>query len=206
MGDLIGTIQKIVENYIKNMGITDMVIGTVTNDNPLEITLVSNMLPIPAEAIILTEAVAEKKIKASGHSHQIKTLSHNHATSDQTTSDYTHTHTVPQHQTEVAIVNNPSPSYQPSEDYYHDLSTHYHDVLQNDTSSNTHNHTYPGRATSDGLTGSYLTEIAEETITSNGGTDESGYAVINRSLRKGDKVIMLRVLNGQNFIVLSRVF
>ena len=33
-----------------------------------------------------------------------------------------------------------------------------------------------------------------------------GYIVLNRALEVGDNVIMLRVQNGQRFIVLSRVF
>lgn len=35
---------------------------------------------------------------------------------------------------------------------------------------------------------------------------EDGYIILNRALSVGDKVILLRVLNGQQFIVLSRVF
>lgn len=35
---------------------------------------------------------------------------------------------------------------------------------------------------------------------------ESGYIILNRALAVGDKVLLLRVQNGQKFIVLSRVF
>ena len=35
---------------------------------------------------------------------------------------------------------------------------------------------------------------------------ENGYIILNRRLEKGDKVLMMRVQNGQRFIVLSRVF
>lgn len=35
---------------------------------------------------------------------------------------------------------------------------------------------------------------------------EDGFIILNRKLEVGDKVIMLRVENGQRFIVLSRVF
>lgn len=35
---------------------------------------------------------------------------------------------------------------------------------------------------------------------------QNGYVVTNRGLQTGDKVIMLRVMGGQGFIVLSRVF
>jgi hypothetical protein len=33
-----------------------------------------------------------------------------------------------------------------------------------------------------------------------------GFIILNRGLAIGDKVLMLRVMNGQNFIILSRVF
>lgn len=35
---------------------------------------------------------------------------------------------------------------------------------------------------------------------------EDGYIILNRALEVGDKVLLLRVQNGQKFIVLSRVF
>ena len=35
---------------------------------------------------------------------------------------------------------------------------------------------------------------------------ENGYIILNRALAVGDEVILLRVQNGQKFIVLSRVF
>ncbi len=35
---------------------------------------------------------------------------------------------------------------------------------------------------------------------------ENGYIILNRALKIGDKVLLLRVENGQKFIILSRVF
>nr|DAW43745.1 MAG TPA: Protein of unknown function (DUF2577) [Caudoviricetes sp.] len=35
---------------------------------------------------------------------------------------------------------------------------------------------------------------------------ENGYIILNRALETGDKVLLLRVQNGQKFIILSRVF
>ena len=35
---------------------------------------------------------------------------------------------------------------------------------------------------------------------------ENGYIILNRALEVGDQVLLLRVQNGQKFIVLSRVF
>lgn len=35
---------------------------------------------------------------------------------------------------------------------------------------------------------------------------EDGYIILNRALEVGDKVLLMRVQNGQKFIILSRVF
>lgn len=35
---------------------------------------------------------------------------------------------------------------------------------------------------------------------------ENGYMIINRALQVGDKVLLLRVQNGQKYIILSRIF
>lgn len=35
---------------------------------------------------------------------------------------------------------------------------------------------------------------------------KGGYIILNRGLEVGDKVLMLRVMRGQQFIILSRVF
>ena len=129
MAELIDTLQTIMSNSMKNAGLTDIAIGTVTNANPLEVTLMSTMLPLPREVLILTDNVIEKKITKLGHKHE---------------------------------------SYQ----------------------------------------GICSTELADIKCYVNGkplpSNDE--YIILKESLAKGDKVIMLRVLGGQNFIVLSKAF
>ena len=35
---------------------------------------------------------------------------------------------------------------------------------------------------------------------------KDGYIILNRALEAGDKVLLLRVMRGQQFIILSRVF
>lgn len=148
MMQLIDTIKKIINETIENKGLTDLVIGTVTKVNPLEITIDVNMLPIPQEVIYLTESVIEKKIRVDGHIHTIASLAHNHTSGD--------------------------------------------------------------GSTGNALTGSYNTETAKETmvILENGQVlpVQDGYIIINKALAVNDKVLMLRVLNGQGFIVISRVF
>lgn len=86
-----------------------------------------------------------------------------------------------------------------------------------------HSHTYQNGLTQDdtgtALSGSYGTSSALGSISMDAGLDdiqviengkllpvEDGYIIINRGLSVGDKVILLRVQNGQKFVVLSRVF
>ena len=84
-----------------------------------------------------------------------------------------------------------------------------------------HSHTASGGQTSTDLTGSYLSESSLVSSGHDGtlqGADivcwehgqalpvEDGYIILNRKLAVGDKVILLRVQNGQKYIILSRVF
>ena len=52
------------------------------------------------------------------------------------------------------------------------------------------------------------TALSNIACTENGSTlpVENGYIILNRALKVGDKVLMLRVQHGQKYIVLSRVF
>ncbi len=84
-------------------------------------------------------------------------------------------------------------------------------------------HTHPtgGSDTGEGLSGSYTTggALSQDRFESSVALDdvtciedgrplpvEDGYIILNRALAYGDKVLLLRVQNGQRFIVLSRVF
>lgn len=127
--ELIQALQQIMQKNMQAMQLTNLVIGTVTAESPLEITSSTAMAPLRAGVLYLTEPVIEKKIP----------------------------------------------------------------ILQ-------HTHTTP-----DGATGSAL----ESVVCQEDGKPlpvEDGYIILNRKLEVGDKVLMLRVQNGQKFIVLSRVF
>lgn len=127
--ELIQALQQIMQKNMQAMQLTNLVIGTVTAESPLEITSSTAMAPLRAGVLYLTESVIEKKIP----------------------------------------------------------------ILQ-------HTHTTP-----DGATGSAL----ESVVCQEDGKSlpvEGGYIILNRKLEVGDKVLMLRVQNGQKFIVLSRVF
>lgn len=117
---------------------TDLRIGTVTRANPLEITISTQMAPLRAPVLLLTEAVVEKKIPVVQHAHTV--------------------------------------------------------TVQD---------TYTG-----GGSAACSTELGNIVCYENGEPlpVEDGYIILNRALAAGDEVILLRVQNGQRFIVLSRVF
>ena len=117
---------------------TDLRIGTVTRADPLEITINTQMAPLRAPVLLLTEAVVEKKIPVVQHAHTV--------------------------------------------------------TVQD---------TYTG-----GGSAACSTELENIVCYENGEPlpVEDGYIILNRALAAGDEVILLRVQNGQRFIVLSRVF
>lgn len=57
---------------------TDLRVGTVTSEEPLEITINPAMAPLRRRQLYLTEPVVEKKIPVLTHKHYISTLSHTH--------------------------------------------------------------------------------------------------------------------------------
>ncbi len=66
MGDLIATIQAIVQESIKGMKTADMATGTVTSLSPVSIKVDQTMQSIPAQAIMLTDAVRGKTVDVKG--------------------------------------------------------------------------------------------------------------------------------------------
>lgn len=105
------------------------------------------------------------------------------------------------------------------------ILAHQHDVSglqhKHTVSGLSHSHTANGSPTSSDLSGTYQTseEMGGESFPSSDAlTDiqamengkplpvEGGYIILNRGLSVGDKVLLLRVLHGQKFIVLSRIF
>ena len=57
---------------------TDLRVGTVTSEEPLEITINPAMAPLRRRQLYLTEPVVEKKIPVLTHKHYISTLGHTH--------------------------------------------------------------------------------------------------------------------------------
>lgn len=195
--------QMIQENQAAGQP-TDLRIGTVTKAAPLEITVNVAAAPLQAGQLYLTEAVVEKKIPILEHSHQISGLSHSHTVTglghSHSTAGLEHTHAA-------------------------EGLSHTHTTADGSTGaaldgSYTSGSALAGSYPSDQqLTGSYPTTSALGGVTSNGALGnvaciehgvtlpvENGYIILNRALAAGDKVLLLRVMGGQRFIVLSRVF
>ncbi len=66
LSELIGVIQQIVQNTIRAMKPTDKATGTVLSVNPLSIQTDIHMQPLPAAAVVLTDAVKEKIAPVQG--------------------------------------------------------------------------------------------------------------------------------------------
>lgn len=63
MAELIGVIQQIIQENMEAMKPTDIVFGTVVTASPISVKLEGvNMAPIPAQAIILSDAVKERTV------------------------------------------------------------------------------------------------------------------------------------------------
>jgi Protein of unknown function (DUF2577). len=57
--ELVGVIQKITQNTIQAMKLTDMATGTVTSVSPLTVQSDTNTQPLPAAALVLTDMVRD---------------------------------------------------------------------------------------------------------------------------------------------------
>lgn len=167
---------QIAQDSAKAQQPTDLRIGTVVAVSPLQIQTLNSMAPLQEPILYLTSAVIEKKIPILEHSHTIDNLAHSH-----TVSGLGHTHDV---------------------------------TVQGEAGE------LQGTAET-ALSGSYGTSTALSG--GSGSTDsaqvnyfcyengqplpiENGYMIINRALQVGDKVLLLRVQNGQKYIILSRIF
>lgn len=202
--ELLEVIQRTVGQYMKGSGLTDLAVGTVTGVTPLKITLEATRLEVGGEALWLTEGVVEKKIPVLAHGHPLDGLSHSHTVSGLDHGHglaLTHIHTIAAAQTEPAL----DGAY-----------AHAHRV----TAAETGEALGGAVSTADSLSGAYPTSAALRSGVSAGtGLDNvtcvehgtalpvrEGYILLNRGLETGDKVLLLRVLGGQGFIILSRIF
>lgn len=80
--DMIDILHQITESSMQGYGLSDLAIGTVTSEKPLEVKIRENMAPIPEAALLLTAAVIEKKIPVLKHEHITAGFRHDHALPD----------------------------------------------------------------------------------------------------------------------------
>ena len=67
--ELIQALQMVTQKNFQAMQPTDLAVGTVTSEEPLEITSNTAMEPLKAGVLYLTESVVEKKIPILQHTH-----------------------------------------------------------------------------------------------------------------------------------------
>lgn len=185
--DLIDALHGIVESSMNAYGLADLAVGTVTGVEPLEVSIRESMAPLPQEVLWLTAAVVEKKIPVLAHEHITAGFRHSHTVSglghDHGVSGLSHTHATQDGATGEAL----GGSYQTGEGL---------------------GGSYP---TGEGLTPDAYTSDRrlEGIVCYEDGKPlpvEGGYIILNRGLAVGDKVLLLRVMRGQQFIILSRIF
>lgn len=185
--DLIDTLHGIVEGAMQAYGLSDLAVGKVSRVDPLEITIRETMAPLPQEVLWLTAAVIEKKIPILSHEHITKGFRHSHTVSglghSHRVSGLGHSHSTDEGSTGAGL----SGTYQTDSS----LGGSY--------------------ATGDGLTPDAYTSDRrlEDIVCYEDGKAlpvEDGYIILNRGLAVEDKVLLLRVMRGQRFIVLSRIF
>ncbi len=168
-------------------GLSDLAMGTVTSEKPLEVTIRESMAPLPQEVLHLTAAVVEKKIPVLAHEHITAGFRHGHTVSglrhDHSISSLEHTHTTQEGDTGSAL----GGVYQTGQALPEAVQTS--DALT------------PDAYTSD--------QRLKDIVCYENGVPlpvEGDYIILNRGLAVGDKVLLLRVMRGQQFIILSRIF
>lgn len=186
------TIQDIAKGVVETSSACDgqLYTGTVTSDNPLKIKLGDDVggIELDGDDIILTESVVSKKLYIKKHKHE----------EDEMLGplNMTFTPIVPEDSLVIAgggagmIV---TPTTDPT-----------FGTGRGGTITFNHKHTIH-TSTLD----AWVTEYGHKLPVDPSDYNEAGEQVcitINRSLQKGDSVIMSRVSHGQQFIVLSRYF
>ena len=60
--DLLGVLQTITQNNVKGLKLTDLCFGTVAAESPLSVTLESTMQSLPADVLVLCDAVKARSV------------------------------------------------------------------------------------------------------------------------------------------------
>lgn len=207
MPNLLSTIQTIAVNAVNSTNPISFVFGTVTSADPLKIRMDQSTIELEGGSLILTANVIEKKLVINKHSH----------TEDESLVDYTATGN-----SGAPIIFAPvgvqayvaNPNFDPNKprtdtDEVKGTPDNPKYILNPAIPSPTilplkHNH-----AIHDTVVDAYVYEEGKDDDDHKLAVekdDERIVVTVNRPLKKGDKVIMLRVSGGQRFIVMSRLF
>lgn len=192
MPNLLSTIQTIAVNAVNSTNPISFVFGTVTSADPLKIRMDQSTIELEGGSLILTANVIEKKLVINKHSH----------TDDESLVDYTATGN-----SGAPIIFAPvgvqayvaNPNFDPNKP-----RTDTDEVKGTPVLPLKHNH-----AIHDTVVDAYVYEEGKDDDDHKLAVekdDERIVVTVNRPLKKGDKVIMLRVSGGQRFIVMSRLF
>lgn len=191
-----GLFQKIADGVVEASAACDgqLFTGTVTNDNPLKITLGedSGGIELDGDDIILTQSVVSKKLYIKKHTHD----EDEQLVDVQGTTSAGPVIFAPVGELPSPEIDNPYPPPPkiPNPAFPSEPSTltlhHKHGIATRtlDAWVTEYGHRLP-------VDPSEYDPDGEQTV-----------ITINRGLEKGDKVIMTRVSHGQQFIVLSRYF
>lgn len=191
----VDSIQQIAKGVVETSSACDgqLYTGTVTSSNPLKIKLGIDVGDIELEGddIILTQSVVSKKLYIKKHTHKIGSdiSSHTHVVAAES----------PFAVTGSCVVPLPTPAT-PTPGTITGTATGTAPMTKDFTSE-----TEIVTSTLD----AWVTEYGHKLPRDPDKYDMDGEQVcitINRSLQKGDSVIMSRVSHGQQFIVLSRYF
>lgn len=177
MSNLLTVIQQIAVNAVQSTNPMEYRIGTVTSADPLKIRLNDSTLEISGSSILLTEPVVEKKITIQKHTHKIGA----------TIAGHTHIVTP----TDLAVIAAPAPTIPPSGPSVSGVVPATKDFTKDTTIV-------------DKVLDAKCTEFGVDLPVASD-SDKIVFTT-NRALEKDDKVLMLKVSGGQQFIVLSRIF
>ena len=176
MSNLLTVIQQIAVNAVQSTNPMEYRIGTVTSADPLKIRLNDSTLEISGSSILLTEPVVEKKITIQKHTHKIGATIANH-THVVGTPPFTVTGT----SVSGGAVEGTATGTAPKTNDFNEDTTIVDTVLE-----------------------AKCTEFGVD-LPIDSDSDKIVFTT-NRALEKDDKVLMLKVSGGQQFIVLSRIF
>ena len=178
MSTLLETIQQIALKAVRASNPMSFLYGKVTAVNPLKILCGDNGLEISEDFLILCEPVIEKKLTIKKHNHTIGSAL------------VGHTHPIPSLQVTGAVPVGTAP------------------VTAGPGSTSASTDLNAKTTVDDTVLDAYCQEfkIDDEHKLPAVPDDDKIVVTINKALEVGEKVVMLKVCSGQEFIVLSRMY